>query len=90
MITASAANVLLYSAVVLGFSLLTLIASLRWRCLRGAAVRLMVVFSVAAAAAGYVWLDLGPAADARLRAAFDPPLPALTPRPYIDVTFVDV
>ena len=49
-------------------SFIALTASSHWRAMRAPAVRMLVVFAVAAISGSYVWLEAGPTVDYRLQA----------------------
>ena len=76
MVTDAAFAVLQFSTGVVSAALCLWLGGRRWPEVRTVALRVAVAFAILLAASGYVWLDLGPAVDARLMAQQQPILPA--------------
>ena len=79
MITQTALTALQFSVLVAALALLARLACRRRPALRRAATRVVVMFGVFAAAAAYIWSDLGPEIDHLLEVGDQPLL--LNPPP---------
>ncbi len=80
MITQLALTILQFTGLVAALAILARLVSRLGTEPRRAATRVAVMFGVFALAAGYVWLELGPEVDFRLRHHHDPL--ALQPPPH--------
>ena len=85
MVTDAAFAVLQFSTGVVSAALCLWLGGRRWPEVRTVALRVAVAFAILLAASGYVWLDLGPAVDARLKAP-----PRLTWTPVRNATYYNV
>lgn len=71
-----------FSLTVMCAALLALMIGWKWAPVRNGAIRIVVVFTIFAAAGAYVWIEVGPTADYTTHINENPRLPLPAPTHY--------